>query len=235
MPDPGRIRYSNLSLRYLIMAAYGVEACRLSAPAPADAKALDASYEISAGLPPGSTRAQLSAMLQNLLAERFHLALRREQRIMPVFSLEVAKSGPRLKPSTQPAPPAAANFDPLPSPPPNELELDAEGFPMVPPREGSWLVALRSGRARMHQLNASMADLAALLSKQILQPVADKTGLPGRYEFTLTWVASVPTAGDSGPDLATALREQLGLSLRSSKAPVEVLIVEHIDKRPTEN
>ncbi len=236
--DPGRIRYFGISLRHLILLAYHVRDFQLSA---SDAKGLDAkTYELVAGLPPGTTQAQLGLMLQNLLTERFHLAVHREQRVMPGYSLTVAKNGPKLKPSSE-APPSndAPAFDPLPPAPPNELEVHADGYPNVPPREGSWLVALRSGYARTRQLNASMADLAGILSNQLERPVTDATRLKGRYEFTLSWMAGVPAASASaaepGPDVFAALRQQLGLQLEADKAAVEVLVIDRFDKDPTEN
>jgi uncharacterized protein (TIGR03435 family) len=234
--DPIRIRYSSISLRYLVMAAYRVGGFQLSAPAWLDAKAFD----VDARLPPGATRAQLREMLQGLLTERFHLALHRERRVMPAYALIVGKNGPKLKASAEKTGgDAADNFDPLPPAAPNELELDGGGYPLVPPSEGSWLVALRSGHARMHQLNASMQDLAALLSKQLSRPVTDATGLKGRYEFTLSWMAGVsaqdgPTA-DVGPDLLAAVQQQLGLKLEASKGPVEVLVIDYLEKEPIEN
>ena len=134
-------------------------------------------------------------MLQNLLTERFHLALHREQKVMPVYALVVGKNGPRLKEAAEKTEPSDADdFDPLPPAPPNELEVHDDGYPNVPAREGSWLVALRSGYARTHQINASMADLAGLLSNQLEKPVTDATGLKGRYEFTLSWMAAVPAS-----------------------------------------
>jgi uncharacterized protein (TIGR03435 family) len=234
--DPIRIHYSNISLRYLVMAAYRVGGFQLSAPGWLDAK----TFDVDAKLPRGATRAQLCEMLQGLLKERFHLALHRERRVMPVYSLIVGKNGPKLRESAEnTGNDSADDFDPLPPPPPNELELDGEGYPMVPPREGSWLVALRSGRARTHQLSASMQDLAALLSKQLSRPVTDATGLKGRYEFTLSWMAGVPAqdgpTADMGPDLLAAVQQQLGLKLEASKGPVEVLVIDHLEKNPIEN
>lgn len=239
--DPGRIRYSNISLRYLILLAYRVRNFQLFA---ADAKALDArSFEVLAELPPGATEAQLSVMLQNLLTERFHLTLHREQKVMPAYTLVVAKNGPKLKQAAhQAAPNEALDFDPLPPSPPNELEVHDDGYPNVPAREGSWLVALRSGYARTHQLGASMGDLAGMLSNQLEKPVTDATGLKGRYEFTLSWVTALPAPGaasaaaaDVGPDLFVAIQQQLGLKLEASKAPVEVLVIDGFDKDPVEN
>ncbi len=235
--DPNRIR-CRISLRYLVMAAYRTGSSQLSAPAWLD----DRLFEITATLPPGTTGAQLRTMLQGLLSERFHLTIHREQKEMVAYTLGIGKGGPKLKEATdQAANTTADDFDPLPSGPPNELELDGEGYPIVPPTEGSWLVALRSGRARTHQFHASMRDLAGLLENQLGRPVADVTGLTGRYEFTLSWMAGDPApsanvqASDSGPDLPAALKQQLGLSLQSSKESVEVLVIDSIDREPAAN
>ena len=112
-------------------------------------------------------------------------------------------------------------------------------FRSVPPSEGSWLVALRSGYARTRQLSATMTDLAGILSNQLERPVTDATGLKGRYEFTLSWMSSVPSASadvaDPGPDVFAALRQQLGLQLEADKGLVEVLVIDRFDKDPTEN
>ncbi len=232
--DPGRIRYSNITPHDLILLAYRIRSFQLSAT---DTKPLDANtFEVQAQLPPGATQAQLRAMLQNLLSERFRLVLHREQRAMPGYTLVVGKSGAKLKDSAETsASNTADNFDPLPPAPPNELEVHGDGYPNVPPREGSWLVALKSGYARTHQLSASMEDLAGILSNQLGKPVTDSTGLKGRYEFTLSWMSAIPAAGEGGPDLFAAVQQQLGLKLEASKAPVEVLVIDHLEKDPTQN
>jgi uncharacterized protein (TIGR03435 family) len=234
--DPGRIRYGGISLRDLILLAYRIHAFQIS---PSGAKGLDErTFDLEAKLGGGATQVQLRLMLQNLLAERFHLALHKEMKEMAVYRLIAAKAGPKLKPSEQ-APPAGAddNFDPLPPAPPNELEVHEDGYPDVPAREGSWLVALRSGYARARQLNASMTDLAGILSNQLERPVTDETGLKGRYEFTLSWMTAVSAApsGAGGPDIFSALRQQLGLQLEAGKAQVEVLVIDRFDKEPSEN
>jgi uncharacterized protein (TIGR03435 family) len=239
--DPGRIRYTDISLRDLILLAYRVRGFQLSA---ADAKALDArTFEVVAQLPPGATPSQLRMMLQNLLAERFRLVLHRERKAMPVYALVIGKNGPKLKEATEKGGDSGDDgFDPLPPAPPNELEVQGDGYPSVPPVEGSWLVALRSGYARTRQLHASMADLAGILSNQVEKPVTDATGLKGRYEFTLSWMAAVPAspsptapAADSGPDIFAAVQQQLGLKLEASRAPVDVLVIDRFDRDPVEN
>lgn len=241
--DPGRIRYSDISLRELILLAYRVRDFQVSAP---DAKALDAkSFELVAQLPASATPGQLRVMLQNLLTERFHLALHHEQKVMPMYALVVGKNGPKLKEAADDQPGSVNgddDFDPLPPAPPNELEVNDDGYPNVPAREGSWLVALRSGYSRTHQLHASMADLAGILSNQLEKPVTDATGLKGRYEFTLSWMSTVPAssspsapAADTGPELFAAVQQQLGLRLEASKAQVDVLVIDHFDRDPVEN
>lgn len=214
------------------MAAYRVGSSQISGPSWLN----DRKFEIAAKLPPGTNGQQLHEMLQQLLRERFHVMLHREQRVMQVSALKVSKEGPKLHESTSPRQELADDFDLPPSGPPNALEIDREGYPNVPPSEGTWLIALRTGRARTHQVNASMGDLAVILSNQLGHPVNDATGLTGRYDFTLSWMNGVSTdTADAGPDLATALRQQLGLQLETSKAPVEVLVIDGIDKDPTPN
>ena len=223
------------------MAAYHVGTLQLAAPAWLDTDA----FELDATLPSGTTGDQLRQMLQTLLAGRFHLVLHREQRVMSTYTLVVGKNGAKLKPSAvATSADSADDFNPLPTGPPNELELDSEGYPIVPPGEGSWLVALHSGRARTHQFNASMRDLAALLSNQLAKPVQNATDLKGRYDFTLSWTAGIPAAGaepgapgaDVGPDLLVAVQQQLGLRLECVQVgPVEVLVIDRVEKEPTGN
>ena len=109
----------------------------------------------------------------------------------------------------------------------------------LPARARGWWRCEAVARARTHQLSASMQDLAALLSKQLSRPVTDATGLKGRYEFTLSWMAGVPAqdgpTADFGPDLLAAVQQQLGLKLEASKGPVEVLVIDHLEKDPIEN
>jgi uncharacterized protein (TIGR03435 family) len=234
--DPGRIRYTGVSLRDLILIAYRARAFQIS---PADSKALDAkTFELIAQLPRGATPPQMRLMLQSLLAERFHLKLHRERKELSGYRLVVANGGPKLRPSVQPPPASEADgFDPFPPAPPNELEVREDGYPNVPPREASWTVVLRTGYARTHQLAASMEDFVGMLSNQLERPVADDTGLKGRYEFTISWMAGVPASagGEAGPDLFAALRGQLGLQLEPAKIPVETIAIDYFERDPSGN
>jgi uncharacterized protein (TIGR03435 family) len=85
-----------------------------------------------------------------------------------------------------------------------------------------------------------ISSLVEMLSNQLHRPVVDKTGLTGKYDIDLHWTpdslsaSQAPPADASGPDIFTALQEQLGLKLNPAKAPVETLIIDHIEP-PSEN
>jgi uncharacterized protein (TIGR03435 family) len=92
--------------------------------------------------------------------------------------------------------------------------------------------------------NATLADFAGLLQGNVLdRPVVDQTGLSGRFDFTLMWTPDEtqfggrggqapppPDGGTAPPDLFNAMQEQLGLKMESTKAPVDVLVIDHVEK-----
>ncbi|MBZ5675272.1 MAG: TIGR03435 family protein [Acidobacteriia bacterium] len=92
-----------------------------------------------------------------------------------------------------------------------------------------------TGRGTIKGTNVSMADLAGLLSRQLDQPVQDQTGLPGVLDISLEWSPDPAQADDRATSLFTALQEQLGLKLQAQKVTVEVLVVDHAERVPTEN
>jgi uncharacterized protein (TIGR03435 family) len=147
-------------------------------------------------------------MLRNLLDTRFHLALRQETKMLPVYDLVVAKGGPRL--------PARKAESDLPA------DHAAESLPRV--QEGSFIFQ-----------NVSMAGFAAKLSllKGIELPVIDQTHIDGVFDITLESAASAILRPD-GASLFTLIQEQLGLRLVSAKARMEMLLIEHVS-RPSEN
>lgn len=151
---------------------------------------------------------QLRLMLRNLLDTRFHLALRHEKKMLPVYELVVARGGPRL-----PAPKSDAD---LPA------GHAAESLPRV--QDGSFVFQ-----------NVSMPDFAVKLSllRGIELPVVDQTHIAGTYDITLKSAASAMLRPD-GASLFTLIQEQLGLRLVPAKAPMEVFVIEHVS-RPSEN
>src|SRR4051794_38092776 len=90
--DPGRVRYPFTNLRSLLTIAYDVKSFQISGPSTLDTER----FVITATMPSNTTKEQFQVMLQNLLAERFKLTLHRESRELPMYSLTVAKNGPKL-------------------------------------------------------------------------------------------------------------------------------------------
>jgi uncharacterized protein (TIGR03435 family) len=99
-------------------------------------------------------------------------------------------------------------------------------------------MSVNRGRARWRFGDESMEHFAGILGGQIRQPILNATGLTGKYDFTFFWSyeAMQPNApADAGPTIYAAIQEQLGLKLESRKVPVDLLMVDHIEKSPTEN
>jgi uncharacterized protein (TIGR03435 family) len=182
---------------------------------------------------------QQTAMLRAMLADRCKLVAHMENREQPVYDLVLARSDGRLGPNLHPsevdceakaaadrvaaeAARAAGTIPPRPSIPLNG-----------PPSPCSlWMLANST------EGGATMQMLARLLRTAAGRPVIDKTGLKGSYRITLPFnlisARGPETADDSAPSVFTALQEQLGLKLESSRASREVLVIDHIE-RPTEN
>jgi uncharacterized protein (TIGR03435 family) len=178
---------------------------------------------------PGATREQFRSMLQNLLAERFGLKLHRERKEWPAYDLVVAKGGPKFKESPTPENAEPPAFDR------SALPRDKWGLPVVPPGVSA-TSSTSGGRFRRYVVRETMAAFASSLAYHLERPVADATGLTGKYNFVLTWTKEVePPAEDPLPSLMTALQEQLGLKLESKKGEIEVLVIDHVNKTPTEN
>ncbi len=249
--DPGRIHYPFMSLKALLMSAYDVKDFQISGPAWLDTERFD----ITATMPPETTKEQLRIMLQNLLAERFKMKSHRETRELPMYSLTVARGGPKMTESVE-KPPAASDVDPsLPSQP----KMGPDGFPIVPlPARPGIFTIMMPTRARFIAQKQTMADLAERLTRQLSRPVTDLTGLKAKYDFILTFspegmsgpmgpmvppAGTVPAGGPVGapadtetpPDIFAAVQAQLGLKLEAKKGPVEMLVIDHIEKTATEN
>ncbi len=183
------------------------------------------------------------AMFLPLLVERFNLKYHHETRELSGYTLVVAKGGPKMKASEVPPPPPPDAKPPDPGPNPNP---GGPGAAASQPRR----MLRMMGRGHLESEGTNTETLARVLSDQLGRTVVDKTGLTGNYDFTLQWTpddAPPPTPGadggaphnDSttdavGPSLFTAVQEQLGLKLESSKGTADVIVIDHIDL-PSEN
>lgn len=218
----------NIPLGELIRGAYKVEAKQvLGAPGWLNSER----YDIEAKVSTSDTDAlhnlspdQRRLMLQPLLADRFQLKVHTEVRDLPVLALVVAKDGLKLH--------EAKPGDTYPN-----------GIKVPDGHGGAGMMRMEPGQLTAQGL--PLSSLAGLLSGQLGQLVQDETGLTGKYDFTLKWTPDErggpgglrpdDVAPDSsGPSIFTAIHEQLGLKLESRKAPVEVLVIDHVE-RPSEN
>jgi uncharacterized protein (TIGR03435 family) len=157
-------------------------------------------------------------MLQALLADRFHLKAHWESKQANVYALELAnpKSGSKLQPAkVETADPSIPN-----APPPETRGPDIQNH--MDPHGHVMTVRYLTTKG-----------MAGLFGAMLQGTVEDKTGLPGRYDFTLQYTYQA-TDPDSYPTLTTAIQEQLGLKLERTRGSVDVLIIDHID-RPSEN
>jgi uncharacterized protein (TIGR03435 family) len=177
---------------------------------------------------------QMRLMVQSLLEERFRLKVSFEKKELPVYLLTVLKSGlkcPKVAAKSPLAemPPPRYRWDNLPPPPPPPPGMK---MPPLPSAEESQRMT-----QPMHMGTSYWPFwlvVTALSHEPELdgRPVVDKTGLEGSYDCKMSW--SRAGSEGTGPSLFTAIQEQMGLKLEPGKGPVEVLVVESIE-RPTEN
>jgi uncharacterized protein (TIGR03435 family) len=245
-----------MNMKSLLMNAFDVKNFQISGPAWLDTERFD----ITATMPPNTTKEQFRVMLQNLLAERFKLTVHRDAKELPMYSLTVAKGGSKMKESADVATPKD-DVDQPPPPLPSEPKIGADGFPILPPRPAGSPIAMiiMNGRARLIAQQNTMQELADRLTGLTNRPVTDATALKAKYDFTLTFspegmngpmgpiapppgpggVIGAPGAGtpeaESLPDIFGAVQAQLGLKLEPKKGPVEMIVIDHIEKTPIEN
>ncbi len=226
--DPGQISYSYMTLARLVAEAYGIDGSQLSGPD----WIRTARFDIAAKIPPGTIKEQVPIMLRNLLADRLKLRVHREAREMTVYELMIAAGGPKLKAANE----KIASEDGVSG----EPRLSRDGFPEIPPGRNGWMNI--DGNARWQAYKGKIEDLVKMLITELHAPVTDATGLGGRYDMSPFWVsaklAANPEVTDDsalGPTIAGALKEQLGLRLVSKRGLGDVLVVDHVERTPTEN
>jgi uncharacterized protein (TIGR03435 family) len=163
-------------------------------------------FDITAKYPPETKRAEQSTMLRTLLEERFRLETHRETKELPGYSLVVGKSGIKAQAVETEDSSTNSNGDG------RSTTLTAKGV--------------------------TMAQLADFLTREIGEFVVDGTGLTGKYNFEMRWARDDQNAAgdpDPAPSIFTALQEKLGLKLQPQKVPVSMVVVDKVEKAPTEN
>jgi len=204
---------ASLTMRYcrlnsVIRWAYGVQDAQVSGPDSLG----NTWFEIFAKSANEAPVAQLREMLRTLLAERFKLTIHRDSKEMTALILTVSKGGHKLQP------------------------VDTEGSP-----------SLESGKLSLTGRGATIVQMCDFIAKELHDPVIDQTGLTGRYNYFLdiqpyfTEESQKAAAGVNGPPpdahaiIAAAMQKELGIKVESKKVPVEVIVVEHVEKTPIEN
>jgi uncharacterized protein (TIGR03435 family) len=221
------------------MTAYDVKEYQVNGPAWLNTER----YDIIAKVAEGATKEQVNMMWQNLLAERFGVMLHRESKEFQVEELVIAKGGHKLKETTLDA---SAELDPGPPKFANNGELAGPGYVTT---------ITASGQAHTVAKGQPLSKLTTTLGNTLRRPVLDKTGLTGKYDFSIDFhidlrgfglppsgpagpaAAGAPldSASEPGPDLASAVQQQLGLRLVGGKANLEVLIIDKAERVPTDN
>jgi uncharacterized protein (TIGR03435 family) len=255
-----RVDIGFFSIEDLIRTAYKVKNYQISGPNWLAAQRFD----IQAKMPEGTNKDQVPEMLQTLLADRFKLTFHRDGKEQSVYEMVVAKSGLKIKESEpDPATPAATAGEGGPSAPAtNQLAVsqDSKGVVVRSGAEGGGTQRMTMNNGVMHfeMQKMPITRLAEMLSRFVDRPIVDKTGLTGNYDVALDLsmedlmkVArsagmAVPMGGAADParpaDSASdpqgsifASIQQLGLKLEGKKTSLDMLVIDHIEKMPTEN
>jgi uncharacterized protein (TIGR03435 family) len=218
----GRFSAVNVTTRQFVEAAYKVEPFRVQGgPGWLTANR----FNIDATIPTDAVIVQargmpdaIRAMMQRLLADRFSFLAHWERKQQTVYALVLARRDRQLGPHLQKSEVDCAAL----------FAARRQGAPLPNPS----VCGVQRGPGRLVAGAYLMAQLADTLAASLQQVVVDRTGLAGAYDIDLTW--SPEQTGESGPSLFAAVQEQLGLKLESTKAPVDVLVIDHVD-RPTQN
>jgi uncharacterized protein (TIGR03435 family) len=244
--SPDRVRYLGISLKDVMMIAYGLKEYQVVGPDWLN----NTDVDIEGIMGGGATQEQLRVMLQNLLVDRFKLAYHWGTKEFPTYSIVVGRSGPKMSESAD-----RSSGDSAALPREGQVRLDADGFPVSQGARPDGIGTVKiNGRSLLGAQRATMQELAKELSSKLHlgAPVSDETGLKGKYDFTLKFAtlgwdgrfldfpelgisASAYEAMEPLPELGVALQSQLGLKLEQKRAPVEVFVVERLEKMPSAN
>ena len=226
--DPGIVAFHGYPLIVVLREAFTVKMDQIVGPSWLSS---DTCFTIDAKIPQGANKDQIPAMLQALLAERFKLAAHKESKVRAGYALVVDKNGPKFR---QSEPNSASTM----------------------PHAGQIMFGVGPGASQIKG-SITTASLAHFVSGRLNAPVEDLTGLKGKYDIDVLWVpdrsiekmgpyaayaaahsdstdnAAPPTIGTN--DIFSSFRNTLGLRLEPRKEPVEELVIDHIERIPTEN
>ena len=205
-------------------------------------------FEVMAKVPRGASKEQFRTMLQNLLADRFNLIVHRGKKETRVYDLVIAKSGPKLKQSSE------SQIEEMIEGGPNHAtsakgaqvsDIDKDGYPVLT-SDCSHCVKMANGKIAVRLDRAGIGDFIEFVAGQLGQPVFDRTNLQGKYDIKLRFdtmerpqtspMTQPPTvADDLGLPIAGAIESQLGLRLEARRGDVDAIIVDKAERIPAVN
>jgi len=228
-----------VTVRELVRVAYGVNEHQVAGgPGWVNSDR----FEVGATIPAGASTDAVRDMLRSLLAERFALTTHTEQRDLPIYALLFSgQFGPKMRVAGSECAPLASPAG-IPAPPPPPPPPAGAGPMLVlgqPPGGSKCGTAIMRGFISARDIQ--IESFAFVLMRELQRPVIDRTGLNGRYDLDLSFL---PDSGPmmingtainaDAPSLTTAVREQLGLRLDSTRAPTDVIVIDRV-AAPTEN
>ena len=258
--DAGRVDIESLSLADLINTAFKVKVYQIVGPSwLGRSNTMTAErFDIHATLPAGTTKDDVPEMLQSLLAERFKLVVHREQKEQSVFALIVGKNGSKLEPSAPDPAPVPGALAPAGSVRPDAVQISGNTQRGMTVSGGGAAGATKvtmgaDGMMHLEAEKQTLEQLALSLMGFVGRPVVDMTGLAGNYKITLDLsredvMAGARSVGVNGPGAGPDAPpsdpagtsvfqsiEKLGLKLDARKAPIEMLVIDRLEKTPTED
>jgi len=256
--DGGMLRYTNVSLMEVIRNAYRVKEFQIEGPEWLSS----ARFDITAKLPDGAKQDQVPEMLQSLLEERFKLAIHNDTKEHAIYGLVVGKNGAKLTPAKDVPPDtavgAANSNSNAPAAGGGRVQMRTADVVASPNRPGAMMMMMGPNGMHMKTPGITLTALADALSRFAERPIVDQTGIEGRYDFEFDFMPEMANLRSMGPmpagpgprpagdgqaagapsEPAPTIYEavqQYGLKLEPRKAPMPVLVIDHIEKTPTEN
>jgi uncharacterized protein (TIGR03435 family) len=258
--DPTRFTVSFTNFQGLLIYAYGLRYDQIAGPPWQTAEY----YDITAKVPEGATKTQFQDMFQNLLLDRFNMTVHFEKRDFTAYELTVAKGGLKMK-EFVPDPKAPEDRLPNGMPVYAPLSFKDGFPVLAPGNSPALGGIDVNGRMLYTARQRSIDDIAERVIESALAlqngqapgspggqgvRVVDKTGLTGKYDFHLQFAQAIPSLvepnpppgadyldsiSEPAPDIAAAVQQQLGLTLTKGKVTVDVLVIDHAEKVPTDN
>ncbi|MEI9973126.1 MAG: TIGR03435 family protein [Ignavibacteriota bacterium] len=256
--DNAQVTMRSMSIAEMMRVAYRVKPYQVSGPEWITAER----YTVAAKMPAGSTREQVPEMMQALLAERFKLTFHRETKEQPVYALVVMKGGTKLQESAPDETASASAGGPaapqgaVPTDGSAQVRVnvtsDAGGMVQQASPNGNVKFLPRENGMRLELTKMNALGMVDQLGRFVERPVVDMTDLKGRYDLTLDVgmadmlsmaravgmaipIQPPPGAMDPGNSAVFTAIQQYGLKLDPRKMPIDMLVIDHVEKNPTDN